>query len=440
MGLTSAQDATFFKTMVKEFEMMNENTVHQAYHLAQKYFAELDVDCEQALNILARIPVSLNCWQGDDVTGFENPDADLDGGLQATGNYPGRARTPDELRQDLDLALGLIPGTNRVNLHAIYLDTPGKRIDRNEIMPEHYTSWIDWAKERGLGLDFNGTFFSHAKAADGLTLTHPDHNVRRFWIEHAQACRRVGAAMGQKLGTPCVTNVWVPDGYKDTPADRRTPRERLRESLDEIFAEYFDSSHLIDAVESKLFGIGAESYTPGSHEFYLGYATANDTALCIDTGHFHPTELISDKLSAVLMWVKQLLLHVSRGVRWDSDHVVTLTEELQAIASELVRGDYLERVFIGLDYFDASINRIAAWVIGVRNIQKALLLALLEPPRIQENERTGDLTGRLALMEEHKAPPFEAVWNEYCLRQQVPPAADWLTSVREYEKNVLAER
>ncbi|HER33899.1 MAG TPA: L-rhamnose isomerase, partial [Halothiobacillaceae bacterium] len=384
---------------------------------------------------------SLHCWQGDDVGGFENPDAGLDGGLAVTGNYPGKARTVEELRADADKALSLIPGTHRFNLHAIYAEMDGRRVDRNALTVEHFAGWIDWAKERGMGLDFNPTFFSHPKAAGGRTLSSDDAGIRRFWVEHGIACRRIGAAMGKALGTPTVTNVWIPDGSKDIPVDRKGPREILARSLDEVFAEPLDPAHNLDAVESKLFGIGAESYTVGSHEFYLGYAVSRGTLLCLDTGHFHPTEVVSDKISAVLMFAKELLLHVSRPVRWDSDHVVILDDELRAIAQQLVRGGYLDRVHIGLDFFDASINRIAAWVIGTRCMIKALLLALLEPVDVLLGaERRGDFTARLTLLEELKTLPFGAVWDYYCLRQSVPVGRAWLEEVRAYEREVLSHR
>jgi len=339
---------------------MKPGQIESAYAIARERYAEWGVDTDAALQRLAQIPVSLHCWQGDDVGGFEAPESELTGGIQATGNYPGKARTADELRSDLDKALALIPGTHRLNLHAIYAETDGKGVGRNELEPRHFAGWIDWAKDKGMGLDFNPTFFSHPKADDGLTLSHADQGIRDFWVEHGIACRRIGAAMGQALGSPAVTNVWIPDGSKDTPIDRKGPRERLRSSLDRIFAESLDPAFLRDAVESKLFGIGSESYVVGSHEFYLGYAIERHVLLCLDSGHFHSTEVISDKISSVLTFLDEILLHVTRGVRWDSDHVVTMTEELRAIAAELVRGDYLERVHIGLDFFDASINRIAA--------------------------------------------------------------------------------
>jgi L-rhamnose isomerase len=422
---------------------MSESSKHieGAFNSARQQYADWGVDVDGALRRLSGIAVSLHCWQGDDVGGFENAGQELGGGLAVTGNYPGKARTPDELRADLDTALSLIPGTHRLNLHACYAETGGRRVDRNEMRPEHFRNWIEWAKGKRMGMDFNPTFFSHPKAADGFTLSHPDAGIRRFWIEHGIACRRIGAAIGKELKSPCVTNVWIPDGLKDTPVDRKGPRMRLAESLDALFAEQIDPALNLDSVESKLFGIGSESYVVGSHEFYLGYAVRNRKLLCLDAGHFHPTEVISDKISSVLAWLNEILLHVSRGVRWDSDHVVTLTDELMAIAQELVRGDFLNRVHIGLDYFDASINRVAAWVIGSRSMLKALLAALLEPiDTLRRVEAEGDFTARLALLEEQKILPLGAVWDYYCLKSNVSPGRAWLDVVKKYEKDVLSKR
>jgi L-rhamnose isomerase len=419
----------------------SEQSIRQAYALAKERYAALGMDTDQALQRLAGISLSLHCWQGDDVRGFEAPEAGLSGGIAATGNYPGRARTPDELRQDLDMAYRLIPGRHRLNLHAIYAETGGRRVERNELRPEHFAGWADWAMEKGHGIDFNPTFFSHPLADSGFTLTHPDAGIRRFWIEHGIACRKIGEYFGKTLGTPCITNIWIPDGYKDLPADRKGPRQRLIESLDAILAEKIDPRFNRDSVEGKLFGIGSESYVAGSHEFYLGYAVTRRILVCLDTGHFHPTELVSDKISAVLLFVDELLLHISRGVRWDSDHVVILTEELLAITQEIVRGGFLERVHIGLDYFDASINRVAAWVIGARSALKALLMALLEPTeRLREMELAGDFTGRLALLEELKTMPHQAVWDYYCLQQGVPVGISFMDEIRSYEASVLARR
>ncbi|MDD5351363.1 MAG: L-rhamnose isomerase [Chthoniobacteraceae bacterium] len=413
-----------------------------AYALAQETYAALGVDTEAALQKLQTVPISLHCWQGDDVSGSEHPDASLTGGgIQATGNYPGKARNLQELRQDLDRAISLIPGRHRLNLHACYADLGGQKIDRNQYTTAQFQGWIDWCKLRGLGLDFNPTYFSHPLAADGFTLSHKDAGVRQFWIEHGIACRKIAAEMGKQLGTPCVTNFWIPDGYKDTPVDRKAPRQRLEASLDAVFAEKIDPAFNVDAVESKLFGIGSESYVVGSHEFYMGYAVKNGTLLCLDAGHFHPTESIADKISSVLQFVPEILLHVSRGVRWDSDHVVLADDATRAIMEELVRGDFLGRTHIGLDFFDASINRIAAWVIGARDALKALLAALLEPAaRLREAEDAGDYTTRLALLEEARTLPMGAVWDEYCVRQNVPVGPAWLDDVKHYERTVLAGR
>jgi len=434
--------------------MSDVDTIEKTFEAARQCYAELGVDTERAIERLSKIAISLHCWQGDDVGGFESGEGLSGGGIMATGAYPGRARTADELRTDLKKALSLIPGRHRVNLHAMYAETGGKKVDRNELRPEHFAAWIDWAKTNGLGMDFNGTFFSHPKAESGFTLSSADEGIRKFWVEHAIACRQIGAAMGKKLGTPCVTNLWIPDGYKDIPVDRKAPRERLKKSLDEIFAQKMNpcfpqgrtcprasGEWLLDSVEGKLFGIGSESYVVGSHEFYLGYAIQNNILLCLDAGHFHPTEVICDKISSVLTYLDEILLHVSRGVRWDSDHVVILSDELRAIAEEIVRGDYLERVHIGLDFFDASINRVAAWVIGTRCMIKALLIALLEPTdKLRQMELSGDYTSRLAMLEELKTMPFGAVWDYYCTKQDVPAGADWLKDVKNYETTVTGHR
>jgi L-rhamnose isomerase len=412
----------------------------QSYALASARYAEFGVDTDAAISKLAKIPISLHCWQGDDVGGFENQGEGLSGGIAVTGNYPGKARTPDELRSDIEKSLSLIPGKHRLNLHAFYGEFGGKKIDRHEIQPKHFQNWIDWAKEQGLGIDFNPTCFSHPKAKDGFTLSHADRGIRNFWIEHCIASREIGAVMGKSLGSPTVTNVWVPDGYKDVPVDRLAPRQRLADSLDKVFSKKLNAKHHLDAVECKLFGIGSESYVVGSHEFYMGYAIKNQKLLCLDAGHFHPTETIADKISSTLLYVPEILLHVSRGVRWDSDHVVILDDALQAIASELVRTNLLSRTHIGLDFFDASINRIAAWVIGTRNTIRALLIAMLEPSALKSAEQAGDLTGRLALMEEAKGLPWQAVWDQYCLEANVPVGSAWLDDVRKYEKTVLSAR
>lgn len=412
-----------------------------AYNLAKERYAELGVDTEKVLKTLARVPVSLQCWQGDDVGGFERAGAELTGGIQATGNYPGKARTADELRADLDKALSLIPGRQRVNLHASYAELDGKKIDRNAYTIAQFENWAAWAKKRRIGLDFNPTYFSHPLSADGFTLSHRDAGVRKFWIEHGIACRKIAQEMGRRLGKTVITNFWMPDGFKDTPVNRREYRERMEDSLDKIFAVKIDQKLNRDAVESKLFGVGVESCTIGSHEFYMGYTVKNQKILCLDAGHFHPTETLADKISAVLQFVPEILLHVSRGVRWDSDHVVTLDDQTRALMEEIVRGNYLDRVHIGMDFFDASINRIACWVIGARNTQKALLLALLEPAaQLRKYEAAGDYTSRLALLEDAKAMPFGAVWDEHCKRSNVPAGHAWLAEVKAYERDVLAKR
>jgi L-rhamnose isomerase len=412
------------------------------YNDARDTYARLGVDPEQALQTLAATPISVHCWQGDDVGGFESTQTGAPGGgLAVTGNYPGRARTPDELRADLTKALSLVPGRHRLNLHALYLEHGGKPVDRDQVETKHFAGWIEWARSLGLGMDFNPTFFAHPKAADGFTLAHRDRGVREFWVEHGKRCRAIGADIGRALGSPCVTNVWIPDGYKDLPVDRTGPRQRLMESLDAIFAAPLPANEEADAVECKLFGIGSESYTAGSHEFYLAYAVSRQKAVCLDAGHFHPTETLADKISSVLLFVPRLLLHVSRGVRWDSDHVVILDDATRAVMDELVRGGFLGRTSIGLDYFDASINRVAAWVIGIRATQKALLLALLDPSaRLREAEQAGDFTARLALLEESKALPWGAVWAEFCARAGVPAGHEWLDEVKAYEAHIGARR
>jgi L-rhamnose isomerase len=414
--------------------------IDSAYEAAQEQYAELGVNTDSAIEQLSKIPISLHCWQGDDVGGFESGEGLSGGGIMTTGAYPGKARTADQLRADLEKAMSLIPGKHRLNLHAMYAETAGK-VDRNRLRAEHFSRWIDWAKAKKLGMDFNGTFFSHPMAESGFTLSSADKNIRRFWIEHAVACRKIGSAMGKELGTACVTNIWIPDGSKDIPVDRKGPREHLAESLDEIFSEPIDRKYLLDSVESKLFGIGSESYVVGSHEFYLGYAIKNNLLLCLDTGHFHPTEVVSDKISSVLVFLDEILLHISRGVRWDSDHVVILSDELCAIAQEIVRGSYHKRVHIGLDFFDASINRIAAWVIGTRCMIKALLIALLEPTaKLREMEINADYTSRLVILEELKTLPIGAVWDYYCMKSDVPVGDTWLSEVKKYEATVTSKR
>lgn len=417
-----------------------EANLHTAYALAQERYAALGVDTDAALAALDQVALSLHCWQGDDVGGFESPGGELSGGIAATGNYPGKARNADELRRDLDVAYSLLPGSHRLNLHAIYLEAEAP-VARNAIEPRHFAGWLDWAKANNHGLDFNPTCFSHPLAADGFTLSHRDPAVRQFWIEHCIACRRIGEHFGRVLGTPAVTNIWIPDGYKDTPADRATPRRLLAESLDAVLAAKIDPRYNLDAVEPKLFGLGSESYVTGSMEFYTGYAISRGVLLTLDAGHFHPTETIADKISSLLLYLDQMLLHVSRGVRWDSDHVVTFNDDLQAIAQEIVRNDALQRIHIGLDYFDASINRVAAWTIGARNTLRALLNALLEPrDRLNQLEIAGDFSSRLALQEELKAMPAGAVWEYHCARHGVPVGMAALAAIKDYERRELATR
>ena len=417
------------------------NSVEKAFQLAQERYAQIGVDVEKAMQQLANIRISLHCWQGDDVGGFESTEGLTGGGILATGNYPGKARTPRELRQDAEKAFALIPGKHRFSLHAIYLEHDGKKVERDEVGPEHFQGWIDWAKENGLGLDFNPTFFSHAKAADGFTLSHADKKIRKFWIRHGICCRKIAEEMGKKLKTPAVLNFWMPDGFKDIPVDRLAPRNRMMESLDEIFKEKISPKHLLDAVESKLFGIGSETYVVGSHEFFLGYAQSRKKLLCLDAGHFHPTEGIADKLSSCSLFVEEMLLHVSRPVRWDSDHVVIWNDDLRGIAEELVRNNLLKRVHIGLDFFDATVNRIFAWVIGTRAMLKSLLCAMLEPiEQMRRWEVEGDYSRRLAILDELKSMPFGPIWDMYCKRNNVPVGTDWIEIVRKYEADVLAKR
>ncbi|MEC0239013.1 L-rhamnose isomerase [Paenibacillus dokdonensis] len=417
-----------------------DTNIQNSYNEAKKLYEKHGVDVEDVLERLSRIKISLHCWQGDDVRGFLNKGQELSGGIAVTGSYPGRAGTPDQLRQDLEKAFEFIPGQHKVNLHAIYADTE-EHIDLDELEPRHFENWVSWAKEKGYGLDFNPTCFSHDKAKDGFTLSHSNPEIREFWIKHCKASRKIAESFGRELGQPCVTNFWIPDGYKDTPVDRMSPRVRLMESLDDIFSEPISEEYNIDAVESKLFGIGSESYVVGSHEFYMGYALTRGKTLCFDSGHFHPTETISNKLSSWLLFGDQLLLHVSRPVRWDSDHVVTMDDELLDIARELVRGELLDKTHIGLDFFDGSINHVAAWVIGTRNTLKALLRAMLEPvDKLKEIELEGDFTSRLALVEEFKSYPFGAIWDYYCSKADTPVREDWLAEVKHYEKEVLFKR
>ncbi|MFV0559215.1 MAG: L-rhamnose isomerase [Enterococcus sp.] len=415
-------------------------TIKERYEEAKARYAAIGVDTDQALAKLQDVKISMHCWQGDDVKGFLNSDGELTGGIMSTGDYPGAAHTPAQLRQDLEKAYSMIPGSHKLNLHAIYLDTD-EAVDLNEIEPKHFEKWVEWAKEQGLGLDFNPTFFSHPMMQDGYTLAHPDKEVRDYWIEHAKRSRKIAEYMGRELGQVCIDNFWVPDGMKDNPIDRYTPRKRLMESLDTIFSEEVNEQYTLDAVESKLFGLGAEAYTVGSHEFYMGYGLTRDKLVCLDAGHFHPTEVISNKLSSLALFSKGIMLHVSRPVRWDSDHVVLMDDELQEIGKELVRNDLLSKTNIGLDFFDATINRIAAWVIGTRNTQKALLKAMLEPTQeLKEMELAFDFTTRMAYTEELKDFPYGDVWNYFCELNNVPVGLDWLNEVRVYEEQVLRER
>ena len=422
-------------------EHLTSEIIARNFESAKRTYALWDVDVEKSLAALAAIPLSLNCWQGDDVGGFENAAGLTGGGIQATGSYPGKARTAAELRADYEVAFSLIPGRHRANLHAIYAETGGTIVERDALGAEHFAGWISWAKGLGIGLDFNETCFSHPMAASGFTLSSRDRAVRDFWVRHSLRCREIGEAMGRALGTPAIVNLWIADGYKDLPADRATPRALLKESLDRVFERRLDPRFAKDAVEGKLFGIGSESYVVGSHEFYLAYAQENDLMLCIDMGHFHPTESVADKLSAILLFSRELLLHVSRGVRWDSDHVVTLNDEVKAVAAEVARAGAWDRVHVATDYFDASINRVAAWVIGARATLKAILLALLEPSEtLKREEESGNLTARLALMEEIRDLPFGPVWDCYCERNGVPAGAAWLATVMDYERAVLSKR
>jgi L-rhamnose isomerase len=406
------------------------------YESAKVQFADWGVDTEAAIARLKTIPISMHCWQGDDVVGFEQQKGTSGGGIQATGNHPGRARTPDELRADLEFSYSMIPGNHRLNLHAMYMDTD-ETPDRDEIEYKHFAAWADWASSLGLGLDFNPTFFAHAKADDNLTLSHPDKGIRDFWIEHGKRTREIAAKMGETLGSACVNNIWVPDGYKDYPIDRISPRQRLEDSLDEMLSHNLEKSKMLDAVECKLFGIGVEAMTIGSHEFYMGYAIRKGTVLCLDMGHFHPTENIADKLSAVALSVGELLLHVSRPMRWDSDHVILQSDDILMMAQELVTSNLLDRTHIGLDFFDATISRTAAWVIGTRNMQKALLRAFLLPlEHLKSAENNLDFTTRFMMTEEIKDLPFGTVWNEFCARMDVPMGLGLIQKLDGYQSKV----
>ncbi len=422
--------------------MKNKELIEKAYELAKEQYAALGVDTDAVLKNMDSLAISLHCWQTDDVGGFEKPDAELSGGgIQTTGNYPGKAGSLDEMKGDLEKVLSLLPGKLRLNLHAIYGDFGGEFVDRDQIEPKHFQGWIDWCKEHGLGMDFNATCFSHPMADSGFTLSSKDEKVRKFWIEHVKRCRAISAEMGKQIGSPCVHNTWIPDGSKDIPVDRNGHRTLLKESLDEIMSVEYSKEYMKDAVESKVFGIGAESMTVGSHDFYLGYAVKNNKLICLDNGHFHPTEQVGDKISSCLQFVDELLLHVTRPIRWDSDHVVTLNEDVQLIASEIVRNNYMDRVKVGLDFFDASINRIGAYVVGTRAAQKAFMIAMLEPTAsLIEMEEKGQNFERLAMLEELKTKPFGAVWDYYCLQNDVPVGEDYIADIQSYEKEVLSKR
>jgi len=422
--------------------MKDHNAIKLAYQNAKAQYAEIGVDTDEAIAKLSKIDISLHCWQTDDVSGFETPDAELGGGgIMATGNYVGKAKTIDQVKADIEKAMSLLPGNQRLNLHAIYGDFKGVKVDRDQIEVKHYQSWIDWAKKLKIGLDFNCTCFSHPLADDGFTLASKNAATRKFWIEHVKRCRLIGAEMGKQLGKPCVHNLWIPDGSKDVPVDRYTHRALLKESLDEIFSVKYSKEHLKDSVECKLFGIGSEAMVVGSHEFYMGYAVKNNTMLTLDSGHFHPTEQISDKISSILLYIDEMLLHVSRGVRWDSDHVVILNDEMQSIASEIVRAKVLDRVIVALDYFDASLNRIGAYVIGTRAAQQAFLMALLEPfETLRAAEEAGNNFRRLATMEVMKSKPFGAVYDYYCMMNNVLVGEDYIAEIEKYEAEVLVKR
>lgn len=412
-----------------------------SYIEAKERYASYGIDTEKVLAALAEVPISVHCWQGDDVVGFDSKQA-LSGGIQTTGNYPGKARTPEELMSDYDKALSLMPGKKKINLHASYaIFKDGQWADRNKITPEHFSTWARWAKERGLGIDFNPTLFSHPMVKDNLTLSSPEEEVRRFWIEHCQCCIRISEYLADETGIPCVMNIWIPDGYKDIPADRLGPRRRFKESLDEILSIPYDKSKVYVTLESKVFGIGLESYTVGSAEFCLSYSDYKGITPLMDNGHYHPTELVSDKVSSLLLFHDRIALHITRPVRWDSDHVVLFDDETKELCKEIVRNDALSRVFIATDFFDASINRIAAWVIGVRSVQKALLFALLQPSEeLRRMQDSADMTSLMAYQEEFKFLPFSEVWNEYLERAGLGLGLSFLDEIRKYEKDILLKR
>ncbi len=426
------------------FDTPTDSQIESAYQLAQDRYAALGVDTEAAIRKALDTAISLHCWQADDVGGLETlPGATDGGGILATGNYPGRATSGDQIRADIQKVLSLLPGTHRLNLHACYAETDGGMVDRDAYGPQHFSRWIDWAKQQDIGIDFNPTFFAHPKAVDGLTLSHADEGVRRFWVDHGIACRRIAQAIAEQLGSPCVMNIWIPDGIKDSPADRWKPRQRLIESLDRILDRKLgvDTSQCVDAVESKLFGLGSEDYVVGSFEFYSHYALTRKVMLCLDMGHFHPTETIHDKLSALLQFHDRLLLHVSRPIRWDSDHVVIFNDDVKQVFLELVRGSALDRANVAMDFFDASINRLMAYVIGARATRLAILNALLDPSaHLAELEAAGKGGQKLALMEASKTYPLGAVWDMLCLRAGVPVGGAWVREIEAYERNVLSKR
>jgi L-rhamnose isomerase len=421
---------------------MKKAAIEKMYGYAKEQYAELGVDTDAVIRKMDNLDISLHCWQTDDVGGFEKAGAELGGGgIQVTGNFPGKARTIEQMRRDLDKVMELLPGKQRLNLHAIYGEFGGKPVDRDKIEVKHFQGWIDWAKERSMGLDFNCTCFSHPLADDGFTLSSRNEKIRKFWVEHTKRCRKIAAEMGKQLGKPAVHNIWIPDGSKDTPVDRMTLRKQLKKSLDEIFAVEYPKKHLKDAVESKLFGIGSESMVVGSHDFYLGYAIKNNKLITLDNGHFHPTEMVGDKISSILLFADEILLHLTRGVRWDSDHVLTLNDELALIAQEIVRADALKRVNIGLDFFDGSLNRIGAYVIGTRSAQMAFMNALLEPRDILvKYEKEGKNFERLAYLELLKTLPFGAVYDYYCMLNGVPAGEDYIKAIQKYEISVLSKR
>jgi len=421
---------------------MNKELVKKAYAIAREQYAGLGIDTDKAIERLKEIKISLHCWQADDVAGFERPDAELGGGgIQVTGNYPGKARNMAQLRQDIEKVLTLVPGRQRINIHSIYGDFQNESADRDQFELKHYQSWIDWAKKFGLGIDFNPTCFSHPYADEGFTLSSKDETIRRFWVEHVKRCREIAAGIGKQLNDPVVNNIWIPDGSKDIPVDRFTHRAILKKSLDEIFAVSYPKEYLKDSVECKLFGIGSEAMVVGSHEFYMGYAVQNNILLCLDNGHFHPTEQVGDKISAILQYIDEILLHVSRGMRWDSDHVVTFNDEIQLIAQEIVRADLVKRVNIALDYFDGSINRIGAYVTGIRAAQLAFLFAFLEPTeKLKKLEEEKKYFERLALLELLKTKPFGAVYDYFCLTADVPVGEQYIAEIQEYETDVLKKR